>query len=111
MQTPPGAELADDVDARRLDAGPDEAVDVLLVHLLAHQQSFLQGAVQLHVPATDVTHGHVAALVQPDADPGGTPEAALAMFPIHVARAVHARQERLPATLHLPLCTARSQRQ
>ena len=109
MQTPPGAELADDVDPRCLDASPDETVNVLLVHLLAGQQRFLQRAVHLHVATGHVTHGHVTALVDPDADVGCAAETALATVSLAVTQIVHGGQERLPATLHLTLHVVREQ--
>ena len=109
METPPGAELADDVDPRCLDTSPDEAVNVLLVHLLADQQRFLQRAVHLHVAAGHVTHRHVTALVDPDADVGCAAETALATVSLALTQVIHGGQERFPATLHLTLHVVRVQ--
>ena len=68
LETAARAELFNDADVGRVDAGSDEAVQVVVGDLLHLKQLLLHGSVDLHVSLAQMLHGDRRAFVRDERD-------------------------------------------
>lgn len=97
LETASRAELFDDADVGRVDAGADEAVEVIVRDFLHLKQFLLDGAVNLDMPLAQMLHGYRCALVRDERDRGTT---VAFLLP---AAAPHGKMTQV-VTVHLALC-------